>query len=121
MPALIQRSASLLAAVLAGAILGLVAPSLVTPSPESMTGNPVVARVELAATKVPKVLKFMTKKCANIHKNGCWWRDTNGKAPNLSFYAVPFPGGRKCIVFWYKPGLRYCTRADAKIAAPPAG
>jgi hypothetical protein len=62
-----------------------------------------------AAKQPAKVLPFMTHKCAKITSNGCFWR-----AKEWSFYAVPVKE-KKCIVYWYKPGYRFCIDASAKV------
>ena len=65
----------------------------------------------LATTALP----FMTRKCPKITSNGCYWRDKDGEPPNLSFYAIPV-GKKKCIVYWFRADLRFCTKPGAKVA-----
>jgi hypothetical protein len=68
-----------------------------------------LAPAESAAKKPAKVLPFMTHKCKEITSNGCFWR-----AKRWSFYAVPVKE-KKCVVYWYKPGYRFCIDAAAKV------
>ena len=119
MPAFKMYLTAALAAIM-GAVVGMaLAVAVVTPTARPAQPASVVDTVELTAGKVAKVLPFMTHKCKKITSNGCFWRDTNGEPPNLSFYAIPM-NTKKCVTYWYHPEWRFCTSPNAKAAPPPA-
>lgn len=103
--------------VIALAILALLAAALVAVSLSADRGDAALS-AKSESVVVPYKKPFMWKKCASESGNNCWWRDTDGIAPNMSFYAIPV-GTRKCIHYWRPKVNRkygFCTRPDAKVA-----